>query len=153
MFFWNSLAFLMIQRMLAIWSLVPLPFLKPAWTSGSSWFTYYWSLAWRILSITLLAVIWVQLYGSFNTLLKRYWILSNYFSASFEIIFFFSFILLMWYIIQIIMNWFSDIKPICFPGINLICLLHIIHFTCCLISLLVFCYLFVQIYCLSYTGI
>ena len=41
--------------MLAIWSLVPLPFLKPAWTSGSSWFTYCWSLAWRILSITLLA--------------------------------------------------------------------------------------------------
>ena len=48
-------AFLMIQWMLAIWSLVPLPFLKPAWTSGSSWFTYCWSLAWRILSITLLA--------------------------------------------------------------------------------------------------
>ena len=51
-FFWNSLAFSIIQRMLAIWSLVPLPFLKPAWTSGSSWFTYCWSLAWRILSIT-----------------------------------------------------------------------------------------------------
>ena len=32
MFFWNSLAFLMIQGMLAIWSLVPLPFLKPVWT-------------------------------------------------------------------------------------------------------------------------
>ena len=45
----------MIQRMLAIWSLVPLPFLNPVWTSGSSWFTHYWSLAWRILSITLLA--------------------------------------------------------------------------------------------------
>ena len=45
----------MIQRMLAIWSLVPLPFLKPAWMSGSSRFTYCWSLAWRILSITLLA--------------------------------------------------------------------------------------------------
>ena len=55
MFFWNALAFLMIQRMLAIWSLVPLPFLNLAWTSGSSWFTYCWSLAWRILSITLLA--------------------------------------------------------------------------------------------------
>ena len=55
MFFWNSLAFSMSQRMLAIWSLVPLPFLKPAWTSGSSRFTYCWSLAWRILSITLLA--------------------------------------------------------------------------------------------------
>ena len=50
MFFWNSLAFLMIQQMLAIWPLVPLPFLKPAWTSGSSQFTYCWSLAWRILS-------------------------------------------------------------------------------------------------------
>ena len=48
----------MIQWTLAIWSLVPppfLPFLKPTWTSGSSWFTYCWNLAWRILSITLLA--------------------------------------------------------------------------------------------------
>ena len=43
------------QQMLAIWSLVPLPFLKPAWTSGSSQFMYCWSLAWRTLSITLLA--------------------------------------------------------------------------------------------------
>jgi len=32
MLFWNSLAFSMIQRMLAIWSLFPLPFLKPSWT-------------------------------------------------------------------------------------------------------------------------
>ena len=55
MLFWCSLAFVMIQWMLAIWSLVPLPFLKPAWTSESSRFTYCWSLAWRILSITLLA--------------------------------------------------------------------------------------------------
>ena len=55
MLFWNSLAFLMIQRMLAVWSLVPLPFLKPDWTSGSSQFVYCWSLTWRILSITLLA--------------------------------------------------------------------------------------------------
>ena len=47
MFFWNSFAFLVIQQMLAIWSLVPLPFLKPAWTSGSSWFVYCWSLAWN----------------------------------------------------------------------------------------------------------
>ena len=45
----------MIQWMLAIWSLVPLPFLNPAWTFGSSQFTYCWSVAWRILSITLLA--------------------------------------------------------------------------------------------------
>ena len=28
----------------------PLPFLRPAWRSGSSWFMYCWSLAWRILS-------------------------------------------------------------------------------------------------------
>ena len=45
--FWNSLTFSMIQWMLAIWSLVPLPFQNPAWTSGSSWFTYCWNLAWR----------------------------------------------------------------------------------------------------------
>ena len=38
----------MIQQMLAIWSLVPLPFLNPAWTCGSSWFTYCWSLVWKI---------------------------------------------------------------------------------------------------------
>ena len=41
MFFWNSLAFLMIQWVLEIWSLVLLPFLKPAWTSGISRFTYW----------------------------------------------------------------------------------------------------------------
>ena len=53
-FFWNSLAFSVIQWMLAIWSLVPLPFLNPACTSGNSQFMYCWSLAWIILSITLL---------------------------------------------------------------------------------------------------
>ena len=66
--FWNSLAFLMIQKMLAIWSLVPLPFLNPAWTSENSRFTYCWSLAWGILNITLLALRWVQLCGSLNIL-------------------------------------------------------------------------------------
>ena len=44
----------MIQQMLAIWYLVPLPFLNPAYTYGSSWFTYCQSLAWRILRINLL---------------------------------------------------------------------------------------------------
>ena len=55
MFFWNSFAFSVIQRMLTIWSHVPLPFLNPAWTSGISWFTYFWSLTWRILNIILVA--------------------------------------------------------------------------------------------------
>ena len=36
----------MILWILAIWSLVPLPFLNPAWTSGSSQFMYWWSLPW-----------------------------------------------------------------------------------------------------------
>jgi len=45
MLFWNSLAFSMIQWMLAIWPLVPLPFLNPACTSGRSQFTYCWSLS------------------------------------------------------------------------------------------------------------
>ena len=40
--------------MLAIWSLIPLLFLNPAQTSGSSGFMYCWSLTWRILSISLL---------------------------------------------------------------------------------------------------
>ena len=44
-----------------IWSLVTLPFINPAWTSGSSWFMYYWSLAWRILNITL-NVLWHWLF-------------------------------------------------------------------------------------------
>ena len=48
--FWNSLGFSMILWMLAIWSLVPLPFINPACTSGSTQFTYCWSLAWRIFS-------------------------------------------------------------------------------------------------------
>ena len=43
----------MIHNMLSIWSLVPLNFLNPACTSGSSQFMYGWSLAWRILSIIL----------------------------------------------------------------------------------------------------
>ena len=55
MFYWNSLAFSIVQCMLAIWSLVLLPCLNPACTSGSSQFMYCQSLAWRILSITLLA--------------------------------------------------------------------------------------------------
>ena len=38
MFFWNSLAFSMIQRTLVVWPLVLLPFLSQAWTSGSSCF-------------------------------------------------------------------------------------------------------------------
>ena len=54
-FFWNSLDFFFIQRMLAIWSLIPLSFLYPCCTFGYSWFMCCWSLAWRILSIILLA--------------------------------------------------------------------------------------------------
>ena len=52
--FLESLVFSMIQWMLAIWSLVPMPFLNPAWTSGNSYFTYCWSLAWRILNLACL---------------------------------------------------------------------------------------------------
>ena len=37
--------FSMVQWMLAVWSLVPLPFLNPACTSGSSQFMFCWSLA------------------------------------------------------------------------------------------------------------
>ena len=61
--------------MLAIWFLVPLPFLRPAWTSGSSWFMYCWNLAWRILNITVrcnfehYCVRWVYLWDSWSIFL------------------------------------------------------------------------------------
>ena len=53
----------MFQRMLVIGSHFPLPFLNSPWTSGSSWFMYFWSLAWRILSMSLVtcemsAIVW-----------------------------------------------------------------------------------------------
>ena len=57
MFFRNSLALSMTQWMLAIWSLVPLLLWNPAYTSESSQFTYCWSLAWKVLSITWLKCI------------------------------------------------------------------------------------------------
>ena len=66
MFLWHFLGFSMIQRMSAIWALVPLPFLNALWTSRSSQFMYCWSLAWRILSITLLVCSrWVQVFFLF----------------------------------------------------------------------------------------
>ena len=54
-FFRNSLAFLMIQWMFAILSLVPLPFLNPALNIWKFWFMYCWRLTWRMLNSTLLA--------------------------------------------------------------------------------------------------
>ena len=67
MFFWNSLAFLMIQWMLAIWSVVPLPFLNPAWTSGNSWFIVetWLGVFWTLLCY---GVRWVQLCSSLSIL-------------------------------------------------------------------------------------
>ena len=58
----------MIQRMLAIWSLVPLPLLNTVWTSRSSWFTCCWCPAWRILKITLLACEMCAMCGSVSIL-------------------------------------------------------------------------------------
>ena len=52
MFFWNSFAFSMIHQMLAIWCLVPLPFLKQGWTSGSSRFTYCSQSLLKLMSIS-----------------------------------------------------------------------------------------------------
>ena len=43
-FFLNSLAFSMFQWLLAVWCLVPLPFLNPACISGNCQFMYWWSL-------------------------------------------------------------------------------------------------------------
>ena len=91
MFFWNSLTFSMIHRMLAVWALVSVPFLNPAWTSGSSQFTYCWSLAWRIFSSTLLAcetceIVWL--------LVSDHTIMVIWFMKIFCVQFFFAFLLL-----------------------------------------------------------
>ena len=75
MFFWNSLAFSVIQGMLAIWSLVPLPFQNLVWTFGSSQLTYCWGLAWRILSITLLALFFTASDFTFITINIHNWAL------------------------------------------------------------------------------
>ena len=58
----------MIHHMLAIWSLLSMSFLNPDWTSGSSWFTYCWSLTFWILNITLLACKMSAMCGSLNIL-------------------------------------------------------------------------------------
>ena len=124
MFFWNSLAFSMIQWMLAIWSLEKemathssILAWKILWTeellrlqsmglqrAGHDWttshslshssafyksslniwssqFIYYWSLAWRILSVTLLvcemsancAVVWTFFGIAFTIAYNYFW--------------------------------------------------------------------------------
>ena len=65
-------AFSMIQWIFAVWSLVPLTFLNPAWISWSSWFMYCWSLAWRILSITLLCLVDTIGFASVTVLFKSF---------------------------------------------------------------------------------
>ena len=54
MFFWNSLAFSMIQCMLTIWFLVPLLFLHPAWTSVINWVKY---CTWQSISIEQFSIV------------------------------------------------------------------------------------------------
>ena len=72
MLFWNSLAFPMSQQVLANWSLVPLPFLNPAWISvivhillkpklenfpyyfASMWGECNWEVVWAFFGIAFL---------------------------------------------------------------------------------------------------
>ena len=54
MYFWNSLAFSTIQQVLAVWSLVPLPFLNCVCTCGSSWFMYDCMVVWTFFTTALL---------------------------------------------------------------------------------------------------
>ena len=84
MFFWNSLAFLMIQQMLAISSLVPLPFLNLAWTPGSSRFTCCWRQCWggsldrisHALCSLDLFTFFKNYWGSWSTYLCRFYLLA-----------------------------------------------------------------------------
>ena len=76
MFFWNSLAFSMIQWMLTIWSLVPLPFLNPAFNiwnfmvhimlkPGLETFKHYFAGMWNecscavVWTLLVMAILWI----------------------------------------------------------------------------------------------
>ena len=64
--------------MLAVWSLIPLPFLNPACSCGSSQFTYCWSLAWiRLFLIVFLKYIKFRNSEAYSRLRRR-----NMFEAS-----------------------------------------------------------------------
>ena len=102
--FWNLLAFSIIQWMLAIWSLVPLSFLNTAWTSGTSWFTYCWSLPWRILSITLRASEMSEIVLSFEHSLLICIFLLPLLKNSFEFVFLGSF----FFSFSFVLLWFDD---------------------------------------------
>ena len=65
---WNSFAFSMIQQMLAIWSLVSLPFLNPACTSGSFQFMSIEASLGEFWALPSCHVRWVQLCSSLNIL-------------------------------------------------------------------------------------
>ena len=74
-----SLLFSTIQRMLTIWSLVLLPFLNPvcSYVKFSVHILLVWTLAWRILSITLVSM-WndcncVVVWTFYGTALPWYW--------------------------------------------------------------------------------
>ena len=51
--FWNSLAFSMMQQILAIWSLVPFSLWNPVSRDTRTCIMYSWSLSWRILNLML----------------------------------------------------------------------------------------------------
>ena len=69
------LLFLVIQWMLAIWSLVPLPFVNPAWTSGSSveaWIGEFWALLCQQSSHLVKAMVFpVVMYGCESWTIKK----------------------------------------------------------------------------------
>ena len=58
----------MIQWILAIWSLVPLPFLNPGWTSGSYQLIYCWSQLEDFWVLLCWCERWVQLCSSLTFL-------------------------------------------------------------------------------------
>ena len=64
--FWNSL--LDDPKDVSNLILVPMTFLNPAWTFGSSWFACCWSRAWRFWALFCSCVRWVQLCGSLSIL-------------------------------------------------------------------------------------
>ena len=119
--FWNSLAFSMIQWMLAICSLVPLPFLKPAWTSGKSIPFLSFIVPIFALNVPLVSLIFLKtsfkifVFSFFSALEKCYYVSLYY-------IFFFS-LYFFWFLLYVCLG-FLVLRCLMVCDVSLICELY-----------------------------
>ena len=119
--FWNSLAFSTIQWKLAICSLVPLPFLKPAWTSGKSIPFLSFIVPIIALNVPLVSLIFLKtsfkmfVFSFFSALEKCYYVSLYY-------IFFFS-LYFFWFLLYVCLG-FLVLRCLMVCDVSLLCELY-----------------------------